>query len=159
MRQTHRQQVRWGMAHLTIARWRGPADCAMLDQYADLCRRAERIAMPAAALQGLLEHQKAWLDVGAFDGIPVCAQIITRHGDTAYYAAGLTTPGDKRPQSHALIAHAMRQARDDGLRRFHFGFLHVDAGFSAKLNSIALFKRGFTRSFQPVLWHAVYPPA
>jgi len=120
---------------------------------------AERIAMPAVSLQWLLEEKKGWLDVGSLDGIPVCAQIITHHGDTAYYAAGLTTPGDKRPQSHALILHAMRQARDDGLRRFHFGFLHVDAGFSGKLRSIALFKRGFTRSFQPVLWHAVYPPA
>lgn len=159
MRQTHRQQIRWGAAHLTIIRWHGPADGAILDEYAALCLLADRIAMPRKVLERMLGDAVAWLDIGYLDGIPACAQILTRHGDTDYYAAGVTTPGDKRPQSHAMIMHAMQQARMSGLRRFHFGVLHVDPAFSDKQRSIAMFKRGFTHSFQPVQWHAVHPPA
>ena len=147
----------------TASRYQGlarPADDSLIAAYFDLCAQVNRVmTLTPEQLRHSLVQQDRWLYVSSLDQQPVNATLISRHGDDCYYEAGVSLRQGNKPLSHAPLAHAIGQAQDRGLTRFHLGLLHADPAFDGKLLSIAAFKRGFTKTFHPVTWTAIALPA
>lgn len=155
-RGNNRRDIRWGRDNLRIERFRS-ADEAILDAYFALYLAAGRtppLSREALARQlngGTIQAYLAW----SKDGKPTGLAQISRHGKTAYYAAGVSAPGAAKPSSPSLLHHAILDAKADGLRRFDFGQIHTGAHWSPKLINIGRFKLGFTPPRSQKLWFVV----
>lgn len=147
-REAHRQSVRWGMAHLAVASSRDTSmDCAQV--YCDL--HAQEGRTPSFERDQLnMMLGEGWLTayVGALEGEPVSVLLAARHGHTTYYMASINKRMETKPISHVLLHQAILDARAEGLRRFHLGMLSTGTNFSRKLQNIAFYKSGFTKTFE-----------
>jgi lipid II:glycine glycyltransferase (peptidoglycan interpeptide bridge formation enzyme) len=92
------------------------------------------------------EGQRAMF-VGEYEGDAVSAIFVTRHGSIAAFAAGASSARELsfskmvQPMSSAVL-----WAKEQGSATFDFGGMPMQGDTDPKRNSIALFKRSFSRT-------------
>ena len=154
-RDNHRRSIRWGLSHLAIEDFRS-ADAAILDHYGALYAATRRRApLSRHDLAQQLEQGRVQAYLARQDGTAVGISLISHHGSTAYYSAGVSAPGTAKPSAHLLMHRAILGAKAEGLKRFDFGQIHTGAHWSPKLLSIGHFKLGFTPPRSQKLWFVV----
>ena len=93
--------------------------------------------------------------MAGFADRPVGMLIVTRHGATRYYSAGVSASDFSKPSAHFLMHQAIVDAKGDGLKRFEFGDIHTGPDWPDKLRSIGHFKMGFTHTTSRKVWFSV----
>lgn len=141
--ENHRRSIRKGLKCLDVYRFHHE-DPRAVQCYDDLHAKIGRVrALDRELLVELLGGGSYSLYGAYRDGEPVGVVGISRHGNTAYYSAGIMSGPDNVPVGHAMMHRAIEDAKADGLDRFDFGLLDVAEGSDPKMKSIARFKLGF----------------
>ena len=92
------------------------------------------------------ESQRA-IFVGEHEGDAVSAIFVTRHGSVAAYAAGASSARELSFSKMVQpMASAVLWAKEQGSATFDFGGMPMQGDTDPKRNSIALFKRSFSRT-------------
>jgi lipid II:glycine glycyltransferase (peptidoglycan interpeptide bridge formation enzyme) len=92
------------------------------------------------------ESQSAMF-VGEFEGDAVSAIFVTHHGSVAFFAAGASSARDLSFSKMVQpMASAVLWAKEQGSATFDFGGMPMQGDTDPKRNSIALFKRSFSRT-------------
>ncbi len=99
------------------------------------------------ALKRYFSTDKAAIFVGEYQAEPVSVILATRHGPLGIYVAGAS---DDRDLTFSKMIQPMAQAvlwaKDQGCAAFDFGGMPMIGDTDPKRNSIALFKRSFSRT-------------
>ena len=141
--QNHRRSISKGGKYINIHRF-CKDDPRAAQCYDDLHAKIGRDR--ALDTSNIIEMMKAerYCLYGAYRDESAVGMVgISRHGNTAYYSAGIMSGPDNIPIGHAMIHRAIEDAKSDGFERFDFGLLDISEGSDAKMKSIARFKLGF----------------
>jgi hypothetical protein len=141
--ENHRRSLRKGMKVLDIQRF-SLGDRVAMEHYRIMHAKVDRMpALDAAMLAQLVSDPRYVMYACYRDHSPVGMLIVSLHGKTAYYSAGIMVKQDNTPIGHALITRAILDCRSDGLERFDFGLLDIEPDGDTKLRDIGRFKMGF----------------
>ncbi len=166
LRKGHRQQVKWGRAHLTLILVdQRNADAGLLDRYrqlhADVAGRVTRGEESWQATDELLRSGRARLVLSTLESELVGGTLVLDAGDTAYYGSGAYRREHfDKPLAHWPLLAAVLASRDSGLKRFGLGEVTPRASDSEKGRNIIRFKRGFSQEVASgLVWSWTRPVA
>ena len=160
LRHGHRQQARWGEAHLSLTHIDARAPCPeQFDRirvlHAEVAGRVTRPRESWLAMLDFIAQGRGEAILGSCGQALVAANVVLDAGDTAYYASGVYRRDHfDKPLAHHCLFKAILRAKQRGLAFFDIGAIALpgDAA-SAKEMAIGYFKRGFTsRLVSSICW-------
>lgn len=155
LRKSYKSLVNWGMRNLDAtvldrARPDYAAFCEMRDFHRSIAGRATRADSTWDLQFEMIASGEAFAVLSHLKGRLVAASLVIFSKRSAYYGVGIydrELMADGKPVGHSSVFRAMLLARSLGLQTFVLG--DVTPRADSKLDSIAMFKKGFASRIVP----------